>query len=88
MTVAEAGADYVAFGGFDDDGPTEATLALTAWWAALTTVPCVAAGCGGPEDATLLRDAGADFIAVGPSLWPDPERISAIGVVLGAGGKS
>jgi thiamine-phosphate pyrophosphorylase len=87
MTAAEAGADYVAFGGFDDAAPAAPTLELTAWWAALMTVPCVAAGCGGPDDAALLRDAGADFIAVGGP-WPDPERLRAIGGVLGARGKS
>ncbi|MGH6928051.1 MAG: thiamine phosphate synthase, partial [Dongiaceae bacterium] len=75
MTAAEAGADYVAFGDFDDGSPTEATLELTDWWGALMTVPCVAAGCTGPDDAALLRDAGADFIAIGAGLWADPARL-------------
>ena len=88
MTVAEAGADYVVFGGFEDSAPAAPTLDLTTWWAALMTVPCVAAGCAGADDAALLRDAGADFIAVGAALWPDPARLRAIGDVLGARGKS
>jgi thiamine-phosphate pyrophosphorylase len=88
MIAAEAGADYVAFGGFDDSRPAGATLDLAAWWAALMTVPCVAAGCTGAHDAARLRDAGADFIAVGAPLWADPARLQAIGGVLGARGES
>jgi thiamine monophosphate synthase len=88
MTAAEAGADYVAFGGFDDSSPAAATLDLTAWWAALMTVPCVAAGCTGPDDAALLRDTGADFIAVGAPPWLDMAGLRTIGGVLGARGKS
>jgi thiamine-phosphate pyrophosphorylase len=92
MTAADAGADYVAFGGFDDAAPAELTIELTDWWGALMTVPCVAAGCTGPDDAALLRDAGADFIAVGAPLWSAPStlatRLREIGGVLSGRGKS
>lgn len=91
MTAAEEGADYVAFGSFDDAAPTGLTLELTDWWGALMTVPCVAAGCTRPDDAALLRDAGADFIAVGTQLRPEPSglatRLRDIGAVLSAQGK-
>lgn len=92
MTAAEAGADYVAFGDFDDAAPAGPTLELTDWWGALMTVPCVAAGCTRPEDAALLRDAGADFVAVGTALWSEPPtlatRLRDIAGVLSARQKS
>lgn len=92
MTAAEAGADYVAFGDFDDGAPTAPTLELTDWWGALMTVPCVAAGGARPDDAALLRNAGADFIALGPALWTEPAalatRLREIGAVLRARGNS
>ncbi len=88
MTAADAGADYVAFGGFDDEAPAALTVELTEWWGPLMTVPCVAAGCTGADAAALLRDAGADFIAVGAALWTEPSALAArlreIGAVLRA----
>ncbi|MGH6960456.1 MAG: thiamine phosphate synthase, partial [Dongiaceae bacterium] len=39
ITVADGGADYVAFGDFDDPTPAAATIDLTAWWAEIMTVP-------------------------------------------------
>ncbi len=70
ITVADGGADYVAFGEFDDPSPAAATIDLTTWWAEIMTVPCVSTGCGGTRDATRLAAAGADFIAVGAPVWP------------------
>jgi len=69
VTVAEHGADYVAFGDFDDPSPTAATIKLTEWWGEIMTVPCVGAGCAGARDATRLAAAGADFIAIGAPVW-------------------
>ena len=70
ITVAEHGADYVAFGEFDDPSPAAAAIDLTEWWGEIMTVPCVGAGCANARDATRLAAAGADFIAIGTGLWP------------------
>lgn len=70
ITVAERGADYVAFGDFDDPSPAAAAIDLTAWWGELMTVPCIGAGCASARDALRLAAAGADFIAVATAAWP------------------
>jgi thiamine-phosphate pyrophosphorylase len=70
IDVAEHGADYVTFGGFDDPSPAAAILELAAWWGEVMTVPCVGAGCTNARDAARLAAAGADFIAVGAAAWP------------------
>jgi thiamine-phosphate pyrophosphorylase len=70
IEVAEQGADYVAFGDFDDASPATAALDLTAWWGETMTVPCIGTGCANARDATRLAAAGADFIAVGGAAWP------------------
>ena len=63
IAVAEHGADYVAFGEFDDPSPRPAALELMEWWAEIMTVPCVGTGCGSARDAARLAAAGADFVA-------------------------
>ena len=70
IDVAERGADYVAFGDFDDPSPAAATIELAAWWSEIMTVPCIGAGCAGAAAATRLQATGADFIAVGAAAWP------------------
>jgi thiamine-phosphate pyrophosphorylase len=70
IDVAEHGADYVAFGDFDDPSPAAAALDLMEWWGEIMTVPCVGTGCAGPRDAARLAAAGADFIALGTAAWP------------------
>jgi thiamine-phosphate pyrophosphorylase len=70
IDVAEQGADYVAFGDFDDPAPTAATIELAEWWSEIMTVPCVGAGCARTADATRLAATGADFIALGTAAWP------------------
>ena len=70
IAVADGGADYVAFGDFDDPSPAAAAIELTEWWGETMTVPCVAAGCASARDAARLQTAGADFIAVGTAAWP------------------
>jgi thiamine-phosphate pyrophosphorylase len=72
ITVAEHGADYVAFGDFDDPSVAQATLDLTEWWGEIMTVPCVGTGCAGARDAARLAAAGADFIAIGAAAWETP----------------
>jgi len=71
IDVAEHGADYVAFGDFDDPAPRPATLDLTEWWSEIMTVPCVATGCAAAGDAARLAAAGADFVGLGAAAWND-----------------
>lgn len=71
MMLAESGADYIAFGAFDDPAPTAETLDNVAWWSAVITVPCVAAPGTTPDDRRALADAGADFVAVVATIPPD-----------------
>lgn len=68
MTLAEAGADYVAFepvgdGGADDEEPSR-QLDLVSWWAEIFEVPSVAFGAETAAEARILAEAGADFVAL------------------------
>lgn len=75
LESAEAGADYVAFGGFFRTttkqvafrDPTDPEI-LT-WWQALMTVPVVAIGGITVENCAMLVRAGADFLAVTAGIW-------------------
>jgi thiamine-phosphate pyrophosphorylase len=68
MTLAEAGADYVAFGApahlKDRDKARDRRDELVEWWAEIFQIPCVAFDVETPEEAARLARAGADFIAV------------------------
>lgn len=73
MTLADAGADYVAFGAFfpsQTKADTEqASIDLLQAWSETTTVPCVAIGGITPDNCAPLIDAGADFLAVSSGVW-------------------
>ena len=73
MEAAEAGADYVAFGAFfptsTKDAKTRAEPELIRWWAEMMVVPCVAIGGITVENAAVLVEAGADFLAVSSGVW-------------------
>ncbi len=73
MEAAEAGADYVAFGAFfttaTKDTKTHAEPELLRWWAEMMVVPCVAIGGITVENAAVLVEAGADFLAVSSGVW-------------------
>jgi thiamine-phosphate pyrophosphorylase len=77
MSLAEAGADYIAFGA-SPSGCAEARErrdALVAWWAEIFEVPCVALDVATAPEAVALRAAGADFPAVTlPCGEPDATR--------------
>lgn len=71
MLAAEAGADYVMFGEPDHDGHRpgfDAVLERVSWWAEVFQVPCVGYAASLDEAEALAR-AGADFVAVGETLW-------------------
>jgi len=73
MDVAEAGADYVAFGAFfpspTKQDTTPADLEIVEIWTETTMVPCVAIGGITVENCEPLVKAGADFIAVCNGVW-------------------
>lgn len=81
MVAAEAGADYVAFGAFFPTTTKPSGYrpdpALLAWWQEVMTVPCVAIGGITVENARVLVEAGADFLAVVTGVWDYPEGPAA-----------
>ncbi|MGO4682813.1 thiamine phosphate synthase [Hyphomicrobium sp. 2TAF46] len=68
MEVAEAGADYVAFGVpphvEDLERAAERQLDLVSWWSEVFEIPCVAFDVNSPDSAHSLAATGADFVAV------------------------
>jgi thiamine-phosphate pyrophosphorylase len=68
MTLAEAGAEYIAFGApldlTDLDKARARRADMIAWWAEIFEVPCVALDVESGEAAETLARAGADFVAV------------------------
>lgn len=89
MTLAEAGADYVAFGipaGVQDTAAArDRRRDLVAWWAEIFEVPCVALDVETPEEAAELVGAGADFIGVRIATGrPLPEIGQRVGMFSGA----
>ena len=68
MTLAEEGADYIAFGipphVEDRDTAKARRLELIAWWGEIFEIPCVAFDVDNGADAVALAAAGADFIAL------------------------
>ena len=73
MEAGEAGADYVAFGAFFPTATkapkTQADLELLRWWADMMVVPVVAIGGITVQNAPVLIEAGADFLAVAAGVW-------------------
>jgi thiamine-phosphate pyrophosphorylase len=88
MRVAEIGADYVAFGSPESSIDAVNQIAdLTAWWAEIFVVPCVAWNIDRVDDAERLAKLGADFVAPSARLWQEAgvaglaEMASVIGQV-------
>ena len=73
MEAGEAGADYVAFGAFfptiTKDPKAQAEPDILTWWSELFEIPCVAIGGITVENAEILVEAGADFLAVSNGVW-------------------
>lgn len=81
MKLADAGADYVAFGAFFPT-TTKATVAKTdpeilSIWSETTNVPCVAIGGIKVNNCEVLVQSGADFIAVCTGVWDFSDGPSA-----------
>jgi thiamine-phosphate pyrophosphorylase len=82
MEAGEAGADYLLFGGPDDDETHESTLERVEWWAGIFNVPCV----GYARDPALAGEiaaAGAEFVALCDGLWDHPDTISTTIAAVG-----
>jgi len=73
IEAAGAGADYVAFGAFFPTTTKEAegnpSPEILSWWRDIGNVPAVAIGGITPDNAPLLIEAGADFLAVISAVW-------------------
>jgi len=81
MEAGEAGADYVAFGAFFPTTTKEvehhADPEILTWWQGLFELPCVAIGGITPDNAAVLVEAGADFLAVSSAVWTHPDGPAA-----------
>ena len=68
MGLAEAGADYIAFGApshlNDQEKARMRRNELVAWWAEIFQVPCVAFDAESAGEAQALAASGVDFVAV------------------------
>src|SRR6201996_4860754 len=77
MEAGEAGADYVAFGAFfptqTKEAKTRADVDLLCWWSEVMGGPGVAIGGITVQNAPILVEAGADFMAVSAGVWEHPE---------------
>jgi thiamine-phosphate pyrophosphorylase len=80
IEAAEAGADYVAFGGFFRSTTKQSVrlreptdIEILRWWSELMTVPSCAIGGITPQNCGPLVAAGADFLAVISAVWDHPE---------------
>jgi thiamine-phosphate pyrophosphorylase len=83
IEAAEAGADYVAFGGFFRS-TTKDTRRIAGndpeilrWWSETMTVPSCAIGGITPQNCGVLVEAGADFLAVIAAVWDHPDGPAA-----------
>jgi thiamine-phosphate pyrophosphorylase len=86
MAAGERGADYVMFGELEMDGSRPSFGAIVErieWWANLFEVPCVAYAATLDEVGPLAA-AGADFVAIGGTIWDDPRGPAAVVAEAGA----
>ena len=71
--AGEAGADYVAFGAFyptrTKAAKSKATPDILEWWNGIAELPSCAIGGINASNAKVLKDAGADYLAVVSAVW-------------------
>ena len=76
MEAGEAGANYVAFGSFYPSttkmSTSRPTPSILRWWQEVMEIPCIAIGGITSDNASILIDAGADFLAVSSGVWAHP----------------
>jgi thiamine-phosphate pyrophosphorylase len=81
MEAAEAGADYVAFGAFFPTLTKETAYRpdpeILTIWQEVMEVPCVAIGGVTVDNAGILVESGADFLAVSQGVWGYPQGPAA-----------
>jgi thiamine-phosphate pyrophosphorylase len=81
MVLAEAGADYIAFGlpagAVDLTGARACRDDLLAWWAEIFEVPCVALGVETADEAATLARLNVDFVATRLSSQEAPSEVAA-----------
>ncbi len=81
MEAGEAGADYVAFGAFFPTNTKtvehHADPEILEWWQGMFELPCVAIGGITTDNARILVEAGADFLAVSNGVWGHPVGTAA-----------
>ena len=86
MTLAEAGAEYVAFAApahlKDRDKGRERRNEFVAWWGDIFQVPCVAFDVETVAEAEWLAQAGADFVAITLSAGLSPADAQAFVVAI------
>ncbi len=82
MEAGEAGADYVAFGAFNQSGTKQADFLahadILAWWSMLSPIPCVAIGGIDSSNLAPVVRAGADFVAVSGAVWNTADPRAAV----------
>lgn len=81
MIAGEEGASYVAFGAFfptkTKEPSAHAEPEILTWWSEFFEIPCVAVGGITTENAAVLVQAGADFLAVSSGVWNFPKGPAA-----------
>jgi thiamine-phosphate pyrophosphorylase len=86
MALAEAGADYIAFGApaqvRDVAGARDCRNELIAWWAEIFEAPCVAFDVETPAEAEALALAGADFVAARLPAAAPPAAASELAIAI------
>lgn len=89
MFAGEIGADYVMFGETfwasreAPPPPFDAVLARVAWWAEVFETPCIAYAAD-LAAAAAFAEAGADFVALAPSVWMGADPAQAVRAALHA----
>jgi thiamine-phosphate pyrophosphorylase len=76
MAAGESDVDYLMFGAIEPGADNAAeTLEQASWWAELFNVPCVAVAHRLSDVAALAR-SGAEFVALGETVFGDPRGVA------------